>query len=371
MKNDSLKNLKIDLTEIGNSANQSSTNLQKKLDTLKIDHTTKVEKPLSILSSYNKNEKFIPLGYESALLTLTGKAKSRKSFYLAILTASISSNKPILSTYKNEIICNNYKVLYFDTEQGKYHASKAYERICKIIQVDKLDILLMYHLRSLTPAERLEIIEDAIYKTENLKAVLIDGIRDLVTSINDEEQATNITSKLLKWSEEKGILIITVLHQNKGDNNARGHLGTELVNKSDTVLSITKSEKDKNISIVEPQQCRNIEPDIFAFEIDENGTPIKADNYQIRTSIKKENIQLYDLDFEVHSDVLTTVFSDKSEGINYGELVRLIKIQLKEKLGSHYGDNKIKDFISFCKENEYLTQIKDRSPLKLNRDKFS
>lgn len=142
MKNDSLKNLKIDLTEIGNSANQSSTNLQKKLNTLKIDHTTKVEKPLSILSSYNKNEKFIPLGYESALLTLTGKAKSRKSFYLAILTASISSNKPILSTYKNEIISNNYKVLYFDTEQGKYHASKAFQRICKILEVDKLDCML-------------------------------------------------------------------------------------------------------------------------------------------------------------------------------------------------------------------------------------
>ena len=76
MKNDSLKNLKIDLTEIGNSANQSSTNLQKKLDTLKIDHTTKVEKPLSILSSYNKNEKF-RLDYSG-----TANFKNKKPEYI-------------------------------------------------------------------------------------------------------------------------------------------------------------------------------------------------------------------------------------------------------------------------------------------------
>ena len=65
--------------------------------------------------------------------------------------------------------------------------------------------LTVYGLRSLKPSERLEIIEHAIYNTDNLGVVVIDGIKDLVTSINDESEATMIASKLLKWTEELGI----------------------------------------------------------------------------------------------------------------------------------------------------------------------
>ncbi|MCU9931164.1 mobilization protein, partial [Escherichia coli] len=76
--------------------------------------------------------------------------------------------------------------------------------------------------------------------------------------------ATMIVSKLMKWSEEKNILIVTVLHQNKGDNNARGHIGTELNNKAETVLSVSKSSDNEMVSIVQAEMCRNLEPESFA-----------------------------------------------------------------------------------------------------------
>ena len=66
------------------------------------------------------------------------------------------------------------------------------------------------------------------------------------------------------------------MHQNKGDLNARGHLGTELVNKSETVLAIEKKESS-DISVVSAIQCRNKEPEPFAFKIDEEGIPFKVD----------------------------------------------------------------------------------------------
>mgnify|MGYP007001916110 CR=1 FL=1 len=49
------------------------------------------------------------------------------------------------------------------------------------------------------------------------------------------------------WSETKGIHIFTVLHENKIDNNVRGHIGTELQNKSETVISVRKQEHEKNL----------------------------------------------------------------------------------------------------------------------------
>src|SRR5690606_13337193 len=144
-------------------------------------------------------------------------------------------------------------VLYIDTEQGRYHVQSAVKRICRMIGVSEPDNLRIFGLRSLSPAERLVVIDYAISTTENLGFVAIDGIRDLVTSINDEDQASMMATKLLKWTDERQIHIATVLHQNKGDNNARGHLGSELVNKAETTLSITKNPQDKDISIVEAE----------------------------------------------------------------------------------------------------------------------
>ena len=38
--------------------------------------------------------------------------------------------------------------------------------------------------------------------------------------------------------------IHTILHQNKGEEHARGHIGTELSNKAETVLQVEKDEKN-------------------------------------------------------------------------------------------------------------------------------
>src|SRR5690606_21990059 len=99
-----------------------------------------------------------------------------------------------------------------------------------------------------------------------------------------------------KWTEERNIYALTVLHQNKSDTNARGHIGTELINKAQTVLSITKAESDNEISIVEPQQCRDREPEVFAFEINEYGIPVIAEDFEVRTETKKNKFDVTDLE---------------------------------------------------------------------------
>lgn len=146
----------------------------------------------------------------------------------------------------------------------------------------------------------------------------------MVSSINDEAEATLIASKLLKWTEERNIHIVTVLHQNKGDNNARGHLGSELVNKAETVLSITKAESDNEISIVEPQQCRNKEPEVFSFEIDDSGIPITAENFELRTETRKSRFDINDLESAKKYELLKWAYSN-GESFSYSEL----KIQMK------------------------------------------
>jgi len=293
------------------------------------------------------------IGTLGNILSIIGKAKSRKSFFITMAISVSISKDTIFNLFKNELPANKNSVLYFDTEQGKYHVQMALKRICTLVGIKEPTNLHVYGLRSLNPIERLELIEYAIYNTENLGIVFIDGIKDLITSINDEEQATMIVSKLMKWSEERNILITTVLHQNKGDNNARGHIGTELNNKAETVLSISKSTDNEMVSIVAPEMCRNLEPQSFAFEIDNNGIPYISDfeinNKPLKKLSKKELFETYKI------EILTDIYNTSSDiGIGYGQLLDHFKRAFLNKSTESIGDNNAKDYIKELIETSYI-----------------
>jgi predicted transposase YbfD/YdcC len=107
--------------------------------------------------------------------------------------------------------------------------------------------------------------------------VAIDGIRDLLTKgINDETEATELTSLFLKWSYDYHLHIILLLHMNKGDEQARGHIGSEVVNKAETTISVTK-ENRSNVFKVVCEDSRDKPFDDFGFTITEDGLPCAAD----------------------------------------------------------------------------------------------
>lgn len=332
------------------------------LKELRVNPTDELKPPQAAWKQVSDND--IVLGTLGNFSLIIGKAKSRKSFFINIAVSTVLSEDVIFNQFKGVLPSEQSTVLYFDTEQGKYHVQLALKRICKQINISEPTNLQVFGLRSLKPSERLKIIEYAIYNTPNLGFVIIDGIKDLINSINDEAEATMIASKLLKWTEEKNIHIIAVLHQNKSDNNARGHIGTELINKAETVLSVTKNEQDKDISIVEAQQCRNKEPEPFAFEINENGLPVIVEDFEVRTETKKNKFDVTDLEDFKKYQLLTEVFS-KGERFTYSELRIQLQLAYKNQYQKKLGDNRAKELITDCKNNGWLIQEKPKAPYTL------
>jgi RecA-family ATPase len=192
---------------------------------------------------------------------LVGRAKGRKSYFVKLLIASMKG-------YRDDQFMSavSGKVALFDTEQAKYHIWKSTKQIEQMIGMWPVDIEV-FGLRPDSTADRMNLIESYIYQQEP-EMIFIDGIRDLVTDINDATQATEIVGKLMKWSYEKNCHICCVLHQNKADENARGHIGTELVNKSETVLSINKILGNTLCSEVKSLYTRGYEIKEFSFSIE-------------------------------------------------------------------------------------------------------
>jgi hypothetical protein len=244
----------------------------------RIKITEKIDPPPPVIQIDNLTQYPITIFTEGNLSVISGKAKARKSFAVAMLTAATVSNDWIYRKFRG--VPEN-KVIYFDTEQSSFYVQQAYKRIDSMSQGDDINKrFYCYALRSLSVQQRVDVIDYVFKHTNNLGFVVIDGIRDLMKDINSAEESTDLSTKLMQWSEESGAHILTVLHENPGSEKLRGHIGTELMNKAETVLGVEKMEGDeKYISKITCRMLRGIDFDDIYFTINQYGVPEILANY--------------------------------------------------------------------------------------------
>ena len=274
----------------------------------------------------------------------TGKAKSKKTFNISAMVAAAVTNTTVLN-YRACLPEGKRKILYFDTEQSKYHCHNVLERIYKLSGLSvKKDVprLLFWGLREYTPKLRIALIDYALRKHQEVGLVIIDGLRDLMYDINNGKEATDVMTVLMAWTSVYDLHIHTVLHLNKNDNNPRGHIGTELENKAETVLIISKNLQNNSISEVRPMHMRDKEFSTFAFHIDDNKLPV-LDNGISVTVVKRREKSLVSLDNEVHQEILSKAFKNNSP-TRYSDLVEMVS-RAYEDAGYKRGTNGIKDLL--------------------------
>lgn len=200
--------------------------------------------------------------------TVVGLAKSRKTF----LTAAVASGFLSSSDFLGFDTPATGKVVYIDTEQARAHVHKVARRILRSIGLPtdrNHDQLVVAALRELTPDQRREATGEILrrYKPDLL---ILDGVADLCNDPNDLHESEALTCELMRWSSEYDNHILCVLHSNPGGEKARGHLGSALLRKSETVMLV---KADGETSVVSPQYCRNEPFTEFAFQINASGLP--------------------------------------------------------------------------------------------------
>lgn len=269
---------------------------------------------------------------KKSISTLIGRAKGGKTSVTAWIVA--------------QSIKNETKVLWIDTEQGLYYGSRTQYWVLNIANLKVSSFLQFYDLKIFPPNQRLEMIE-IIIKEFAPDLVIIDGIKDLVFDINNPEEATRRTGDLMRWADIYDCHILSILHQNKGNEHSRGHLGTEMTNKSETVIRVEKNE-DKLV-ICTPEYTRSKEFDIFAFDRNEHGIPFIVDGYagKITTNLSssKKGIDPTDIAYNsVHPEIVNKIFS-KEQFLKYNDLLSNIIYYFKLN-GVDMGQSKARDFIT-------------------------
>ena len=241
----------------------------------------------------------VPFSTVGGLGAISGQKKNGKSFVLTQLMAAILGSNTSERTRQYlpglkvpdrtiDYLGHPPKVLYVDTEMERLNSAKVLRRVHWLCGVDMNqpfpgDRFAVLWLKNMPKDEgikaykkRYELIKLAIDAIQP-DVVFIDGLRDLLASINDEEQGTTILDELGSMAEERKMSIWCALHQNPKansdgeDSKMRGWIGTELGNKvSDTFVSI-KSKTQNGVSFtVKQQDARGKDLDDWKFEITED-----------------------------------------------------------------------------------------------------
>lgn len=294
----------------------------------------------------------------------TGKAKSKKTFNISAIVAAALTNRTILN-YHAKLPEGRRKVIYFDTEQSRFHCNKVLNRIVRLSgakDANDLHHLTFVALREYCPSLRISVIDHVLKRNPDCGLVIIDGLRDLVYDINDAKESTEVMSILMNWTSTYNIHIHCVLHLNKNDNNTRGHLGTELENKAETILVINRSRNNAAISEVRPMHMRDKEFATFSFLVDENALPVLSAGGQVSLCMKKSD-SLIGLSVDIHRKILYEVFD--THPVSYKDLVKQMQ-HIYKMNGYVHGLNTIKEFLKILSENSVVVKAPNKKGYEYN-----
>lgn len=296
----------------------------------------------------------------------TGKAKSKKTFNVSAIVAAALTNHEVLC-YSASFPQDKRKILYIDTEQSKFHCQKVMKRILRLAELPTnadCPNLLFVAMRELSPEKRRTVIDYMLSNIEGIGLVVIDGIRDLMYDINNPTESTEIINLLMRWSSSYNLHIHTVLHLNKGDDNTRGHIGTELNNKAETVLQVTKCQTDANISEVKAMHIRDKDFEPFAFRINETALPEVVKDYVFEQPKQNRNFPLTELTEQQHREALENGFGkDVVQG--YPNVIAALKKGYAS-IGFERGRNILVDLNKFLVNKRMI--IKEGKGYKYNSD---
>lgn len=252
-----------------------------------------------------------PIATPGNLATLISKAKTGKTAGVGGIIASAvaaASGKIGLDTLGFTASNPEGKALVlFDTEQSQFDAYTCYMRALRRGGEDTdTPWLHAYGVVGWLAGELREelgpAMEQAAKANGGVFAVVLDGVADFVTDVNDPKECNAFVAELHGLANEYDCPIICIIHSNEGKtagDDARGHLGKQLARKSESNLLLKKVGEVTTITSEKQRKAPITEADGVAFKwSDEEGRHISCDAPSA-TRASNKTLDLHDLADEV------------------------------------------------------------------------
>jgi hypothetical protein len=305
--------------------------------------------------------------FPNTITTIQGQKgvhKSRLTELIASVFLKINSGEEFWGLKTPPL--RRFQILYVDTERNiKDQLPFAIQKIklkAGLQVTDMPDNLRAISLININRPDRYEALNkyldslaaDTVAGIHSI--IILDVVTDCVSSFNNAEDSMKLIDKINQMINEFDVSFICVIHENPsafGDSKARGHLGTEIVNKSSQVIQIA-FEKGANgkrtdlitLNFLHSRNTAKIESLLLRYCDKEKGLIMAEDEFiQSQQNLKSEKATIDELK-EWLTENLTAELSRK-------ELV----MQLAEAF--ECGSRIVEDRLKQLTDEEFLDKYKE------------
>jgi len=246
-----------------------------------VDNSVKMDYPpvaLSLGKKYIKTKNGgqmlpIPIGTYGNFSFVQAPPKTKKTFFISLLSSVyLSGSNNFGGNIKGHR--TNQCLIHIDSEQGKWHAQRVFKRAIDMSDLDGSQWYYTFALRQIGYKQRIDFIEYLLKtKVQNTGLLIIDGIADLVSDVNNLEESNRCIQKLMEWSSIYNCHIITVIHSNFGSDKPTGHLGSFLEKKAETQIQLEANTVNKEWVTVKCKRSRGYAFETFSFKVNDLGLP--------------------------------------------------------------------------------------------------
>ena len=215
----------------------------------------------------------IPIGTYGNFSFVQAPPKSKKTFFVSLLASVyLSGGNNFGGKIKGHR--DGRCLMHFDTEQGHWHAQRVFKRVQDMSSTKDVGCYHTYALRTIGYKERLQFIEHCLEQNKGKNGLLIiDGIADLVSDVNNLEESNLCVQKIMQLSAKYDCHIVTVIHSNYGSDKPTGHLGSFLEKKTENQIQLEINTVNKEWITVSCKRSRGYAFETFSFSINEFGLP--------------------------------------------------------------------------------------------------
>lgn len=145
--------------------------------------------------------------------------------------------------------------------------------------------------------------------------IFLDVLTDCVEDFNRADKSLELIDFLNRMINDHNCTFFCVIHENPGQSKARGHLGTELINKASTVIQIAfekgPDSEDSDLLKIRFLKCRNSKklPTFYAYYVLDENRLVIADESDIKAV--QNSRQVAAIESEV-IEALENIFNDLS-----------------------------------------------------------
>lgn len=270
------------------------------------------------------------IGSLGDFILFSGRPKSGKTKYLSgCIAAAISKNE----VFDMRIKLPDHKrgVVHFDTEQSKFSHYKMMQLIMQLTEAQQFpDNFKSYRCRSVAPSHILSMIEYYLKTNTDTGIVYLDGLLDVVESMNDEKHSNHLKQWMKRITEDYNILLAGVIHRGFSADKSIGQVGSAGERAAQTVLLIEKDKETKQY-ILKAEYMRD--DDEFApvaiyynkqLEIWEKTDYIEVPEEKLRRVPAEAKRRPQDYDISEHKSCISQIFNSTSLH-KYNDLLQQIK----------------------------------------------